>query len=294
MSTSGGFRWGRHTRSVTSSPHACRPSYDDLLALAVEAATAAGRLIVEDRPAGPLQVAATKSSATDVVTIMDQRAEALIVQVIAAARPGDGFLGEEGADRTGTSGVTWVVDPIDGTVNYLYGIATYAVSVAARIGDEVVAGAVVNPVAGELFTATLGGGAFLNGRPLAWIDPPLLPQALVATGFGYVAERRARQAEVLRTLLPRVRDVRRPGSASLDLCSVAAGRNDAYYEQGTKPWDTAAGGLVASETGVVLCGLRGRGPSEALVVAARPPLLAALVDLLTELDADAAPELDGS
>ena len=265
--------------------------FGELLEQATTAAIAAGRLIVDERPSGPLQVAATKSSATDIVTEMDHRSEELVLRIIGAARPDDGFLGEEGADRTGTSGVTWVIDPIDGTVNYLYGIPTYAVSVAARLGDDVVAGAVVNPVSGKLYTATRGGGAFLDGRPLGWIDPPPLDRALVATGFGYRPKRRARQAEVLRTLLPAVRDIRRPGSASLDLCSVATGQVDAYFEQGTKPWDTAAGGLIATETGVVLTGLRGEGPSEAMVVAARPPLVNALAELLASLDADADPDL---
>ena len=262
------------------------PDPAGLLALALAAARGAARLVVDERPDGRLDVAATKSTATDIVTEMDRRSEELVVARILADRPDDGFLGEEGASREGTSGVTWVIDPIDGTVNYLYEIPSYAVSVAARVGDEVVAGAVVNPASGETWTATRGGGAFLDGRPVRVNASPGLAMALVATGFGYAAERRARQAEILRVVLPQVRDVRRAGAASLDLCALACGRIDAYYEQGLKPWDLAAGGLVAAEAGALVGGLRGRPAGEALVVAAPPGLFEELADLLTELDAD--------
>jgi myo-inositol-1(or 4)-monophosphatase len=262
------------------------PDPAGLLALALAAAREAARLVVDERPDGRLDVAATKSTATDIVTEMDRRSEQLVVERILADRPDDGFLGEEGASREGTSGVTWVIDPIDGTVNYLYEIPSYAVSVAARVGGEVVAGAVVNPASGETWTATLGGGAFLDGRPVRVNASPGLAMALVATGFGYAAERRARQAEILRVVLPQVRDVRRAGAASLDLCALACGRIDAYYEQGLKPWDLAAGGLVAAEAGALVGGLRGRPAGEALVVAAPPGLFEELADLLTELDAD--------
>ena len=262
------------------------PDPAGLLALALAAAREAARLVVDERPDGRLDVAATKSTATDIVTEMDRRSEELVVARILADRPDDGFLGEEGASREGTSGVTWVIDPIDGTVNYLYEIPSYAVSVAARVGDDVVAGAVVNPASGETWTATRGGGAFLDGRPVRVNASPGLAMALVATGFGYAAERRARQAEILRVVLPQVRDVRRAGAASLDLCALACGRIDAYYEQGLKPWDLAAGGLVAAEAGALVGGLRGRPAGEALVVAAPPGLFEELADLLTELDAD--------
>jgi myo-inositol-1(or 4)-monophosphatase len=256
-----------------------------LLALAEEAARAAGRLIVEERPRS-LQVTATKSSATDIVTEMDQASERLLVAHIRAARPHDGFLGEEGSAEEGTSGVSWVIDPIDGTVNYLYEIPSYAVSVGVRVGDEVVAGAVVNPVSGEVWTASKGHGAFLDGAPVHANASPGLAMALVATGFGYEPARRARQAEILTTVLPRVRDIRRAGAASLDLCALATGRVDGYFEQGLKPWDLAAGGLVAREAGAVVGGLRGRDPGEALVVAASQPLFGELEALLASLDAD--------
>jgi myo-inositol-1(or 4)-monophosphatase len=261
--------------------------WGELLAVALDAATAAGRLIVDERPRGPLEVTATKSSATDIVTVMDQRAERLVVDRITAARPGDGFLGEEGAATEGTTGVTWVIDPIDGTVNYLYEIPAYAVSIAARLGGQVVAGAVVNPVTGETWTAVRGQGAWLNGAPVRVNAPPELAMALVATGFGYASGRRARQAEILRSVLPKVRDVRRAGAASLDLCALATGRVDAYYEQGLKPWDLAAGGLVAQEAGATVAGLRGRPAGESLVVAAPKGLFEALDELLSGLDADA-------
>ena len=268
----------------TTNPVATDPSR--LLDIAVDAAHAAAEHVVTRRPRGQLHVAATKSSATDIVTVMDQQAEALLVERITAARPDDGFLGEEGASREGTSGVTWVVDPIDGTVNYLYEIPSYAVSVAARTAEGVVAGVVVNPVSGETWTAVRGEGARLDDRPIRVNKAPELSMALVSTGFGYTSAQRARQAEVLHLLLPRIRDIRRAGAATLDLCALACGRVDAYYEQGLKPWDLAAGGLIAEESGAVVGGLRGRPAGEALVVAAPPGLFERLVVLLTEFDAD--------
>jgi myo-inositol-1(or 4)-monophosphatase len=275
---------------MTTSAAADRELAHRLLALAVDVAHDAGRLIVEDRPRG-MGVADTKTTATDIVTVMDRRSEQLIVERIAAARPDDGFLGEEGSAREGSSGVSWVVDPIDGTVNYLYEIPAYAVSIAAAIDGEVVAGAVVNPVLGETWTAVRGEGAWLDGRRLEAVAPPPLELALVATGFGYDARRRTRQAEILQAVLPRVRDVRRFGAASLDLCAVATGRVDAFYEQGLKAWDLAAGGLVASEAGATVTGLHGRPAGEPFVVAARPPLAGLLLSLLEGLDADSDPFL---
>jgi myo-inositol-1(or 4)-monophosphatase len=182
-----------------------------------------------------------------------------------------------------------VIDPIDGTVNYLYQLPGFAVSVGVRIGDEIVAGAVVNPTSGEVWTARRGHGAWLDGRPIHVNNPPALAMALVATGFGYDPERRGRQARVLTAVLPKIRDVRRFGCASIDLCSLACGRVDGYYEQGLKPWDLAAGGLVAREAGAEVTGLHGRAAGESLVVAGRPPLIGSLVALLERLDADADP-----
>ena len=258
----------------------------ELLAIAEGAARAAAELLHERRPAGPIEVTATKSSATDIVTAMDQAAERLLVEHIRAARPQDGFLGEEGSDEPGTSGVTWVLDPIDGTVNYLYGIPGYGVSIGVRSGADVVVGVVCNPATGELWSARRGHGAELDGRPIRVNQVTDLSMALVATGFGYESSRRARQAQVLATLLPRVRDIRRAGAASLDLCALACGRVDAYYERGLKPWDLAAGGLIAAEAGARVEGLAGRPAGEDLVVAAPPALFEPLAAMLAELAAD--------
>ncbi|MEP6759905.1 MAG: inositol monophosphatase family protein [Sporichthyaceae bacterium] len=258
----------------------------ELLRIAQHAARSAADLLQERRPPGVLEITATKSSATDIVTEMDQAAEQLIVEQIRAARPGDGFLGEEGAADEGSSGVTWVIDPIDGTVNYLYGIPAYAVSIGVRIGRNMVAGVVCNPVTGEMWTARRGFGAELDGRPIRVNPVSELAMALVATGFGYQASRRARQAEILRAVLPLVRDIRRFGAASLDLCALACGRVDAYYERGLKPWDLAAGGLIATEAGARVEGLGGRPAGEDLVIAAPPGIFGRLEALLAEQSAD--------
>lgn len=257
---------------------------DDLLALAVELAHEAGAMVRARREAvDRMAVAATKSTPTDVVTESDTAAESLIRAGLARLRPDDGVLGEEDAETTGTSGVVWVVDPIDGTVNYLYGIPHYAVSIAARRDDVVVAGVVHNPVSGETYTATRGGGAFLDGRRLQASPVTALSATLVGTGFGYDADRRAAQARVLVDVLPVVRDIRRFGVASLDLCAVAAGRIDAYFERGLKPWDLAAGGLIAEEAGAVVTGLYGGSAGEAMTVAAPPGVVGPLVALLERL-----------
>jgi myo-inositol-1(or 4)-monophosphatase len=260
--------------------------------LAVAVALEAGRLIVDERPPD-LGVASTKSSATDVVTVMDERAQALIRARLHDARPQDGFLGEEEPGTTGRSRVTWVVDPIDGTVNYLYGIPAYAVSVAAVVGDPTtpgawrpVAGAVVNPVSGQLFHARLGGGAKLRivdggaARTLRIAEPPELGQALAGTGFGYEAGRRAWQGRVLTEVLPHVRDIRRIGSAALDICSVALGSLDCYFERGLNPWDLAAAWLVLTEAGGLFTGLDGGAPDPSLVVGAAAPLHGELSELV--------------
>lgn len=261
------------------------PDADALLSLALDVAQRAGTLLVEGRPRD-LGVAATKSSPTDVVTEMDTASERLIVEALLAARPDDGLLGEEGAARPGTSGVRWVIDPIDGTVNYLYGLPAWAVSIAAEYDGTAVAGVVHVPAAGETFTAVRGGGAFCNGRRLQVTTGVPLGQALVGTGFGYAAARRAVQGRVLAELIGRIRDVRRGGSAAVDLCSVAAGRLDAYYERGVQAWDVAAGALVATEAGARFEGLRGVAASPELSVAAADPLFGDLHDELVRLGAD--------
>ena len=247
--------------------------------LARSVAEAAGTLLLEGSARRRTSVD-TKTSPTDVVTEMDRASEALLVEGLLRARPDDGVLGEEGTTRPGTSGVQWVVDPLDGTTNYLYGLPAWAVSVAAEVDGRVVAAVVADPSHGEVFAATRGGGATCNGRPLAVGDGPGLATALVGTGFSYDAERRARQAAVLREVLPRVRDVRRAGAAALDLCWVAAGRLDAFYERGLQPWDLAAGALVAAEAGARTGDLDGGPASTAFALAAAPGLFTPLRDLL--------------
>jgi myo-inositol-1(or 4)-monophosphatase len=288
----------------------------ELLVIAVGAALEAGQLLASKE--GRVEVAATKSSPTDVVTEMDGRAEELIRARILVARPDDAILGEEGGQVDGAADAParWVVDPLDGTVNYLYGLHDWAVSIAAEVewveggdvGRKIVAGAVYVPMRGELFTAVRGEGAWLestrgsgtSGAPGESAIPdsrferlPLrcrpgvpLDQALVATGFGYRAERRTVQGEVVAALLPRIRDIRRNGAASVDLCAVAAGRLDGYYERGLNYWDYAAGALIAAEAGAVVGDSRGGPPSTSMTVAAGPGLFGPLRDALAELDAE--------
>lgn len=192
----------------------------------------------------------TKSSPTDMVTEVDRAAEHSVVTVLAHHRPNDAILAEEGTSRPGTSGVRWVIDPLDGTTNFLFGIPAYAVSVAAEVNGRAVVGVVIDPSRNETWRAARGRGATLNGRVLQLPrDPPSLATSLVATGFSYLPARRAYQASIVSHVLPRVRDIRRFGAAALDLCWVAAGRVNAFYELGLQPWDLAAGVLIAEEAG---------------------------------------------
>jgi len=259
--------------------------------LAERMARRAGALVRDGRP-DRVDVESTKSSAVDVVTAMDLAAEALLREMIAEDRPDDAVLGEEGGLTGGTSGVTWVLDPIDGTVNYLYGIPAYAVSVAAVVGPPDPAGwtvlaACVHAVAdGRTWTAGRGVGAFLDAVPIAVNPARPLAESLVGTGFGYTVDRRRGQARVVATLLPQVRDIRRMGSAAMDLCVLATGGLDAYYERGLSPWDLAAASLVAAEAGAVVTGLRGRPAGTEMTVAGPAATVAGLVALLEELDAD--------
>lgn len=215
--------------------------------LAVEVASAAAVLV--RRSSGDVVVADTKSSGVDVVTEVDRRSETLLRELILAARPQDGVLGEEEGDVPGTSGVRWIVDPVDGTVNLLYGIGEYAVSVAAEVDGRVVAGAVADVVRGHVYAAATGQGATKDGVPIRVREPAAAGARLVLTGFGYQADVRAHQGECVAKLLPRVRDVRRMGSCALDLCHLAEGWADAYVEEGPRIWDWAAGQLVLTEAG---------------------------------------------
>jgi myo-inositol-1(or 4)-monophosphatase len=257
---------------------------EELVDVAVEAARRAGSLLSDGR--GQARRVETKSSATDMVSEMDRAAEALIRAVIAEQRPGDAVLGEEGGEVAGGTGVRWIVDPLDGTTNYLYGFPAWSVSVAAEMDGVIVAGAVFDPTHDELWTASLGGGATRNGELLPALgDRADLATALVATGFGYRAEQRAAQGLVAAYVLPRVRDIRRAGSAALDLCWVAARRVDAYFEVGTNLWDWAAGALVASEVGAWVGGFDGGPPSDDGLLVARPALAVELRDLLSSASA---------
>jgi myo-inositol-1(or 4)-monophosphatase len=270
-----------------------QPLLRQLEDLATSAARAAGRFIVQERPRG-LGVLDTKSSINDIVTEMDQQSEELLRAHLRSARPDDAILGEEGGASQGSSGITWVIDPIDGTVNYLYEIPAYCVSVAAVIGDastpgrwRPVAGAVCNPLSNQIFHARLGGGALVlhgdDDTAITVSSAEVLLQSLVATGFGYRPEVRARQGEVLAAILPEIRDIRRAGSAALDLCAVACGTVDAYYESGLNPWDLAAGWLIATEAGALVSGLNDTAPGEAAVVAAGPGIHGSLISRLEAL-----------
>ena len=230
----------------------------------------------------------TKSTPTDPVTIVDTETELLLRDRLAALRPGDAILGEEGGGPAagGDGTVCWVIDPIDGTVNFMYGIPAYGISIAAQIDGVSVAGAVADVVGGEVYSAAAGLGAQVRSgaqlRSLRSSAVTDLSMALVGTGFGYAPQRRAEQAALVARLLPRVRDVRRIGSASLDLCFVAAGRLDAHYEHGLHVWDWAAGALIAREAGAVV---RLPEPDEdgGLLVAAAPGIAGSLTDALAEI-----------
>lgn len=270
-----------------SSP---QPATDELLSVARAVALEAGALIVEARR-GAVSVAAAKSSSVDVVTQVDRDAESLIRGRLAELRPGDGFFGEESGAEQGTTGLTWVVDPIDGTVNFLYGIPHYAVSIAVVEGEpdpqswRALAGVVVNPASGELYTATAGGGAHLDAQPLRVAEATSLEQSLLATGFAYRAETRAEQGAAVAQLLTRVRDIRRMGTASLDLCAVAAGRVNAYFERTLNPWDHAAGALIATEAGAAVEGVPGARADHRFTLAAHPDSMGDLRVLLAEVGA---------
>jgi myo-inositol-1(or 4)-monophosphatase len=251
----------------------------ELLEIAREAADAAAgelRRRFGERARG----VRTKSTPTDLVSDADVAAESAIRAVLAERRPGDAILGEEGGE-TGAGEVRWVVDPLDGTSNYLYGIPAFAVSVACEDPSGTLAGVVLDPIREECFETTRSGESTLNGEPLGPdVRAQSLDLALVATGFNYDAAIRARQAEVLLALLPRVRDIRRVGAAALDLCWCACGRFDAYYERGLNVWDVAAGSLIAARAGLAVRDLAARDGDPAGTVAAPEALIDELVALI--------------
>ncbi len=278
--------------SPSPSPASPTPAssalHEALLAVAVRAASEAVDLIHHRRPA--TFAIDAKSTATDLVTEMDTASEALIRSIIASERPDDVVIGEEGGSAQvpaeAPGAVTWYVDPIDGTTNYVYDHPGYNVSIAATIDDVAVAAVVADPTHARTYTAVRGGGAWCDDRRLAMGPAPVLPEALIATGFAYDATRRGRQGALVAALLPQIRDIRRMGAAALDLCSVASGRVDAYYEVGLARWDLAAGALIAEEAGARLGSLDGGPVRPESVLVAHPALFDELRALLAELGSE--------
>jgi myo-inositol-1(or 4)-monophosphatase len=255
----------------------------ELQELAADIAREAGALARERRAAG-VALAATKTTLADIVTEADREVEQLIRSRLSSERPGDGFLGEESGAAESRSGITWIVDPIDGTVNYAYGIPAYNVSIAAVRGGshpgawEALAAAVYAPAMDELFTASRGGGAWLGDQRLA-VNPDYPAGALLATGFGYDPATHDGDLATVREIMPLARDLRRIGAAALDLAYVAAGRLDGYFERGLKPWDFAAGALLVEEAGGVATRLD-TASARPMIVAAGPELHARLTSVL--------------
>ncbi len=250
-----------------------------LAALAEEVAREAGAQLREAF-AGAHRGVSAKSTPTDLVSEADTAAEELIRARLAAARPEDGMLGEEGSDSAGSSGLRWVVDPLDGTINFLFGLPQWAVSIAVQEGEQTIAGVVYDPNRDECWSATLDGDALLDGSPLRGSGRTELATALVGTGFGYDAEVRAAQAQGAARLLPRVRDIRRFGAAALDLAWAAGGRLDAYYERGVKLWDVAAGALICERAGLAVWSLEPAPPAGAGILVAPPALVEELAALV--------------
>jgi myo-inositol-1(or 4)-monophosphatase len=249
----------------------------ELLKLAESVARATGALLINRPDSFTLT---EKSSAVDFATQMDKAAEEMIVSKLLSARPDDGIIAEEGSSQESKSGITWVIDPIDGTVNYLYGLPGWNISIAAKDNDGVLVGVVYAPTLNSFWSAARGAGATCNGRKIKCNDPVPLDRALIATGFAYDLNLRIDQGQAMANLLPKIRDLRRNGAAAVDLCYVAMGAVDAYFESSLKEWDLAAGGLIATEAGAKLSGRFGGAADSELVICAGPHLHAALLPLL--------------
>lgn len=249
----------------------------ELLKLAESVARAAGSHLM-NRPSS--FTFTEKSSVVDFATQMDQQSEELIVKQILAVRADDGIIAEEGAAKPSKSGITWVIDPLDGTVNYLYGLPGWNVSIAAKDADGVLVGVVYAPSINGFWSAIRGGGAKYNGNKIKCNDPVTLDKSLLATGFAYDLNLRVSQGDTMAKLLPKIRDLRRNGAAAVDLCYVAMGAIDGYFEGSLKEWDYAAGGLIATEAGAVISGRGGRAADSDLVVCAGPALHAQLLPLI--------------
>lgn len=247
-------------------------SMHPLLGLAWRAAHGAGQILLDDRP--PAIATSSKSSPTDIVTEMDTRSERFLAEMLLGSRPADGMLGEEGGERLGTSGVRWVVDPLDGTVNYLYRLPMWGVSIGVEVDGSTQVGVVLTPEFDEGYVGVRGGGAWhvsqARATRLRIDDVDDLSMALVATGFGYRSQQRTSQAAVVRELLPRIRDLRRSGSAVIDFCWLARSRVDAFYEDGLNEWDLAAGALIAQEAGAIVRGLDGGDYRAGVLIASKP------------------------
>lgn len=254
---------------------------DELLEIAITAANAAGELLLERRRSA-LTGIDTKSTPTDVVTDADRESDELIGSRIAAARPGDGIVTEEGEGRASASGLVWVVDPLDGTVNYLFDLPLWAVSIAVQDENGLLVGVVLDPNRKETFAAIRGRGATLNGDPISVSDKGELSTALIGTGFSYEGETRRTQAERLLRVLPRVRDIRRGGSVAIDLSWLACGRLDGFFEAPMKPWDRAAGELIVAEAGGVVTPLAPELDDDHGLIAAGSSLHGALTALVVE------------
>lgn len=279
------------------TPGVPAPNYEELLQRGLAAARAAGDLLTQQRP--EVLTVASKSTATDAVTEMDRASEVLLVDMLLADSPGDAVLGEEGGERIGSTGVRWVLDPLDGTVNYLYRIPEWAVSVAAERNGQVVAAIVHAPVLGTTWWATAGGGAWRQQGPMAPQKIGVgtertLGHALVATGFGYSPQRRDWQAKVLGRVITQVRDVRRAGAAAIDLCRVADATLDAMFERGLQEWDHAAGGLIVREAGGVTGGMPGQPAGESMTIAGNADLFEQLQAEVAQAVAEVGPEATSS
>ena len=245
----------------------------------------AGRLVAAEIKfaAGQTTDHGTKSSPTDIVTTIDTWAEKEIMNFLTLRRPNDEIVGEEGTAVTGSSGVKWIIDPIDGTTNFFYGLPGFTISIGVAINEEIVAGVIIDPTSGEEFAAALNMGATCNGRETRVSSVSNLSHALVATGFSYLAEKRFSQGKVLTEVLPKIRDIRRSGSAAYDLSCVASGKVDAYFEQSLNLWDIAAGLIIITEAGGKVSDLEGNFPTGEYVIAAPSSIHGQLLELLQTL-----------
>ena len=253
----------------------------DLLAVAEDLARAAGDMALRGRKSGDVS-ATTKSSPTDMVTQYDKASEELITAGLDSRRPHDGLIGEEGASKPSTTGITWHIDPIDGTSNFFFDIPMWAVSIGAVDEHGPLIGVVYAPALGEMFTACRGEGAFLNGTPIHVRDNSQLSDALVCTGFSYRVHERTQHAQRVAKMVTHIRDIRRFGAAAIDLCFVACGRYDAYFEEHLHSWDLVAGQVIATEAGAIVTNYAGDSVTPAQVLCAQPGVQRQLIQLIAQ------------